>query len=783
MADANHVAEIREDDRPIAVRRKRRNGSLLRGVLEINTQAAVTCRQTGVSTPPSTPKRAHKRVRFSDPGPAIDGKFSSSGLTPFMRRTSLNHVSSSKRRHSMPGALMNRVDDHAPFSGEVQFAPLRQVLEGRVKRRLKRHRLSEELNIIESEKRRELRARRSEIERLRNELAARDAEMQRMIDDQDIATQLGEESGSVISFEGDLTTKVSELEQEISTLRRKLEQQEKDDDATISDSNWAGPDADDFNDDHDDFTMTFEDFPSAADDEMIASTPDLFKGSFPSPPLTMPNTPCKSVSMSSAGVQVAVPDPKTEALNMQLKELQSQIRQLNAAAALNEDNQSRLADKLSEFISDKGNHDHSTLDDAIDTVLTQLALSQSQALENSARFSAIVSEITNLGFPSSLSDPEKIIATIAQQFRQARLDLEYLTPGEVVEGFENEKLLDMLLGRIKTLLKRVTEQDTTIDEYHEQEVSLRKQLSARVDAFDDVQKELEAVTSAATALREELREKEIGNERLSSALDGYRSEVSSLEKLIQTMEKESRRTAGLLQEEVKSVESKLQDEVLAHETTKAVNDGKDILIPELERRLAAALAAGESLKAEMEGLSCSTSDRIAAQQATIDDLKLKSSEQEKAHGAALALRDAQVSELKSEVERVGEALMTAQEVIQSLRRENKELKSQAEGEKLKGLEVVRAMRDQLSLVLQAGNGYLQENSTEISQHYANSDDESWNEAGYSGTVVRKGHFMDAKLARKSGGKRRRYDSGLGFLEEEAEEEEAEAEMQDVMTAL
>ncbi|KAH8819417.1 hypothetical protein F5884DRAFT_657512 [Xylogone sp. PMI_703] len=761
MADSDTVME-NNDNRPIAVRRNRRTSSLLRNVLEVNTMAVASNRGSR-ATPPSTPKRANKRVRFSDPGPSVDSSFSS-GLTPYMRRTSLKSVPGHNRRHSMPAALRTVPEEPSPFSGELQFAPLRQVLQGRVKRRLKRHRLSEELHFIESEKRREVRARRSELERLKRELAMRDAEMERMRDDYEIATQLGEDTGSFVSMDEDLTAKVADLEREISILRVKLHNQEHDDDATISDPNWMSAASESFKDDNDDddheeFMMTFEDFPTHMDDEMIASTPDHLRAtSIPSPPSSMPATPCKTTAMSSAGVQVtlSVPDPNADSLKAQLKELQSQIKELNATLELNEDNRTRLAMKLSEFISDKGNNDHSTLDHAINTVLTQMALSQSQAVEHSARFSALTAEIATLGFQSGNSDPEKIIETIAAQFRKARLDLEYLTPGEVAEGFENEKLLDLLIGRIKTLLKRVSEQDVSIDEYHEQEVSLRKQLGARVDAFNDLQKELEFANSLIDGLREEVGEKEVGNERLTSALEGYRNEVANLEKLIRTMEKESQQTEVRLLDELKKTGDKLQDEILARETTKADIEGKDILIEELERRLAAALNS-QSLEQQ------STYEK------RISELKSQSLEQEKAHAAALAQRDAQVTDLKTEIGLVNEALKTAHDSIQTLKKETEQLRGDVQREKVKGMQVVRTMRDQLSMVLATGSGYLEDNTTAILQQQSPEtfDEDYGSESGSS--VAQRGQFLDGRLARKSSVKRRRYDSGLGFLDEEEDE--------------
>jgi hypothetical protein len=55
---------------------------------------------------------------------------------------------------------------------------IRQVLDDRVKRRLRRNRLSEEMNKIHMDKRNEERERRFEVERLRNELASKDLELQ-----------------------------------------------------------------------------------------------------------------------------------------------------------------------------------------------------------------------------------------------------------------------------------------------------------------------------------------------------------------------------------------------------------------------------------------------------------------------------------------------------------------------------------------------------------------------------------------------------------------------------
>jgi chromosome segregation ATPase len=248
----------------------------------------------------------------------------------------------------------------------------------------------------------------------------------------------------------------------------------------------------------------------------------------------------------------------------------------------------RFAQKLSDFIPVDGTHDHTSLDSALDSVLTQLALSQSHALEHSTAFSALSNEITNLGFPSC-SGPEQTLETIASQFRQARLDLEYLTPGENPEGFENDKLLDMLVSRIKVLVQKVKEKDDTIkerddtiDQYHEQEVLLRQQIDTRVTVMEEMRKELSLANSICADLRSEIQEKETSNERLKEALEGYRTEVSGLEKLIERIEGEGRESATSLNQLVAAAQEK-------HDALKVDNENKALLLAELEERLASAL--------------------------------------------------------------------------------------------------------------------------------------------------------------------------------------------------
>ena len=216
------------DDRPLAVRRKRRistgfvDPADAQNLREAEADSNTSARPV---TTPTTPTKSKKRVRFSDPGPERSTVSSSTGLTPHVNRTSLaaNSRASSPstprrklnpRSPSQPIFLSSSLPSPSPpyspvpfsFSGEVQFAPLCQIVDERTKRRLRRNNLSEELNNINIEQKSRIKMR-LEIQILKDELAQ--------------AKQLGVDAGA------SSVERVRELEQELFESREKLSEQPK----------------------------------------------------------------------------------------------------------------------------------------------------------------------------------------------------------------------------------------------------------------------------------------------------------------------------------------------------------------------------------------------------------------------------------------------------------------------------------------------------------------------------------------------------------------------------
>lgn len=303
--DIEYDPEAVEDDRPIAVRRQRRS----------STGLQQPAKHTRSSTPDvsarsdenhqentRSPRKAKKRVRFSDPGPEIIKSSSSTGLTPYVRRTILTPTSqafspsstrllaqSPRRRLSLPIQLPSP----SPISGEIQFAPLRQVLDDRVKRRLRRNNLSEEVNEIEAE-RLEDGKRRHELRELKGELARM---RKHGIDAKDVGFCDTASEERVRELEAELQRLKAEI-RERSMTHESTSADNRQDDIASTDVNMADGESED------EFMMVNFD----SDGTLIdgKTRPDLS-------------------STSSAAIQVSMPNPTHEPLQQELTSLQATL--------------------------------------------------------------------------------------------------------------------------------------------------------------------------------------------------------------------------------------------------------------------------------------------------------------------------------------------------------------------------------------------------------------------------------------------------------------------------
>ncbi|KAI1210158.1 uncharacterized protein F4807DRAFT_424038 [Annulohypoxylon truncatum] len=758
-----------ERDVPIALRRTPR---LSVGKAAPSDLSRLETATASLRTP--TKPRSKKRVRFSDPGPEIEhhNAASTTGLTPMVRRTTLGVAPSPKRRrHSAPTSRRSNSEgeeDELSYNSngnsgnEIRFLSLRQVLDDRVKRRIRRNGLSEEMNTITQEKRRRTQGQKAELERLQHELAEKDHEIERLQNSTTVAQDTG---------------RIMELEYEIDSLRNELRSRSSgsgsgpDPDQTQA-YDWTMAARDPFSDSYMDDDDGFGDTTMA---DLVCSTPSKNRASasFPTPPCTSPTIPTTPCSMrrgapvtpqshagvgmqADMGVQTSFtfPDPEEkEALEAELGSLRLELTKLTEVLETHEAFKSRITDKLSAVRTPTESEEKPTTMDVeahLDTVLQSLS-------DRTAALLDLNTSLSGLGFPGS--DASEIITSLTSAFRSARLELEYLTPGELTLPLSSRgaQVLDLVLVRLRDLARQVKEDEDAIDEYHALELSLRQQLGARVDAMDHMRRQREEDRAALSERDARIADLEVGVERLKGAAEGYRRDVAELEGLVQRMEDESRTESTRLSAELAGAQAEV-------ECTRAG-------AAKLEAKLSAVREQAEAFKAQLADLQ----KRKACEMRALN----------KYHGTALAVRDARVLELRRSIEDVSRSLHEAHSMVQRLRVENLGLSRRVDEERNRATAAVDSMKVELERVLRmsaeflatptkdSGRSGLKRRSVAVGGGSADSGSSGEGEEGEGetttpeGSPLSSGSYLAGALAKSGKGKKKRkYDSGLGLLDED-----------------
>ncbi|KAI8627113.1 hypothetical protein F5Y19DRAFT_443227 [Xylariaceae sp. FL1651] len=776
------MSETQKQDLPIALRRTPRH-CVSAAVQSTRPQAVAPVLAVAKTPSKSRPK---KRVRFSDPGPDllapnVISSPSSTGLTPMIKRSSLREPSPKRRRHSTPvttyrqasvtSTLEEQSNNHETTNnGEAHFHSLVHVADGdRVKRRSRRNKLGEETHTIEAVKKNaRTRTRKNnsaetaqveaEVQRLRSELAERDAEIERlhnetMVYDTERIVELEQQIEALQNELAQRQSFTANADADADDEEKKEEVDEEDDGPSHSFYDWTLAARDPFSDSYLDEDEGFGDVTMA---DVACSTPSRRKstntsksmsasGSFPTPPCTsptMPATPCsvrRSITpmppLSHVGTQASLPDLEKEALEAELGSLRLELTKLTDTLESYTALQGRLSDKLSSTSTApssalKSENSSPDLEAHLDGVLQTLS-------DRTAALLELNSSLSSLGFPGS--DACEIIASIVSGFRAARLELEYLTPGEITLPLSSHgaEVLDLVLTRLRDLARKAREDEDAIDEYHALELSLRQQLGARVDAMESIRREQKENQATLRERDDRIAELEVGLDRLKGAAEGYRRDIVELEGLVQRLEDDGKAAEAKLQAEIAGAQTELS------ERTAAVAD--------LETKLASTLEQGEDLRTQLADL----------QQRKDAETKARN----KSQGAALALRDARVAELRREIDGINESLRRAHESIQKLRVENAGLErktEKAEEEKRKAQEAVEALKAELEKVTAAA-------AAAAPAPRRRTRSSSGSEKGPQ--TPGPGSFLSGGLARSGAGrdKKRKYDSGLGFLDEEEDE--------------
>jgi hypothetical protein len=599
------------------------------------------------------------------------------------------------------------------------------------------------MNSINEEKRLQNLKAKEEMNRLRSLLKEKDAEIYQL------------QNATIILD----TDRIWELEKQIDELRDQLDNRTIDNSRTIE---WTLAARDPYAGDFMDTAEDADDFGEATRAELLCGTPSRVRDSFPSPPLTSPARPStpsyrrqfipQTPSSQHTGVQADLPDLDKQRLEDELASLQLEVTKLTSTLESYTSMKDRLTERLASFTPPQAQQSlthpdkpHQSLEEGLEGLFRALS-------DKTAAMLDLTSKLSALGFPGN--DGSEMLASLASGFRTARLELEYLTPGEIELPLSSHgaEVLDLILTRLRDLAKKAIEDESSIDEYHELELSLRQQLGARVAAMDTLSADLSHAQHLLGQRDNRIKELEVSIDRLKGATSGYVREISELETLVSRMEGEHR-------DAIAAKDARI-------ESDRRIIETRDEGAAALEAKLAEAVTQTEALLKEMDEMEA----------AKVKDIALVNSRA----GGALALRDARVAELRHEIDRVNASLRGAHETIKDLRVEKSCLERNLADEKARAKAVIDSMKEELERIVSSSREML---STPKKGAY---DDNIYSSArkdldeGLGGRLsspltggveVRRGSLLAGDLARKSSTKRkrRRYDSGLGFLDEDEDE--------------
>ncbi|KAK5126693.1 hypothetical protein LTR85_009627 [Meristemomyces frigidus] len=557
-------------------------------------------------------------------------------------------IRTSVGRSSLPPAFMQE-DGTEPTTiiQELQFTPLRTVLDERVRRRLRRSHLSEEQNDIDDHEKRDSRTQ-QELEELRAETAEKE---QRITE---LALELETQRQFAIDVSDDNDNeKVQDLERELTTLRNELaihvgthglvvDVEMPDDDMLVLDSQE---------------TVAYPHLPTPASSQSLqAITNGEHKHAFSETKTTVREFSSSTNGRTSLGLSRVTADWEEERRQFQ-----------NAILKLHE-----------------------------------------EANDAKARMEILRIELHGLGFGTD-GESEIILQSIRQSFESIRESLETTLPDSVPEDASTQDLIEILIANVKEFADRLRLQEEELHEKGTLIADLSSQIQGLLDhladaeirktnleqqwtkldqaneskarEMEDLEEELANMQEERDDLAEKLAEKQEearalsvdhaesiqSLEKLTVSLENYRLEEARLTELITRMEKEHRTEIIKInterEETVKDLEDRLDTEITLRREAEELTDERQTEISRLEIRLEAIATEREELTEELENTKA---ERDAVQQ-----------ERETAE-AHLEQKTVQIEDLETRVDRLEEELEALNGQVEELRKLNETERHQRE---------------------------------------------------------------------------------------------------------
>lgn len=454
------------------------------------------------------------------------------------------------------------------------------------------------------------------------------------------------------------------------------------------------------------------------------------------PITTMP--PVDGQSMLDSSVQVGVDETQNNTLREQVETLQQSLEQATSELEMTRSTHDRLSSKLRSHLQDASFSGTETdMDTALNKVLTTLVLAQARAEDAEEALAILSSEIAAMGFDGR--NAEEMLDAIRRQFRQAHLELEYLDTGETVGAFDHQKLLGVLVERVRTLMEKLRDGEEERDTQHRVRTVLQQRL-------EKAAAETKTAKDKARELQVEVDEKERSIWNLQRALEGYRTEVKSLEDLVNRLEREHMEaTKGLrntMDEAVADLEEKLEREIKSKEDVLLEAQDDKQLQEELQEKANKAMTVIDRLNREKHEL-------IVTKDSIIAFIDSEARDREVTDAAALAECRSERDAIGQERAELATTLDEVQASVNALTEAKTVLEARLAVEMENGVQVMEKMQSEMTKCLARVN--------ELKSGYANSKD------GAASTVL-----PATPCSLRFGSptkKRRKYDSGIGVIEE------------------
>ena len=412
-------------------------------------------------------------------------------------------------------------------------------------------------------------------------------------------------------------------------------------------------------------------------------------------------------------------------------------------------------------------------DTAVDLVETDA--STARTLRDQAP-RAEVSNYKDVSTQDALPNPQEI-----EMLRSARLSLEYLFPGEVTLGLVSENpgpLIDTLLERLKTLKTQMLIAKDSLSTMQDQESNLRTQFNAVLEQLDRARKYAEKVSTDQTAQKaraesaenkieafeaslqhsstrvQELDastdEKDRSIQKLQEALESYRTEVGKLELLITRIEREHQTAMAKLKSEmdeaVADLECHVTAEIIGRRAAEAVVEQRDQQILELRSREKELMASINEKQQIIRNAERAFTEERSGAEREVGTLNVRISQLSSDLFTSERARDVLVRRLDEENKASMRAIAAVQEELRQCSRNTQGIKdAHASESKKRGADVM----EHKGLLTPTTGGRFRD-ADEIE--------------GIEG-------FVEVNRGKGKGRMRKRPDSGIVMLEEDADDED------------